>query len=283
MNCGVLIFAHNTLDVDYISLAILAGGLAKKHLNVSVSLAADHDTIESLKLLDRYKLALSIFENIIEIESLPSTNSRQLFDGAISKKTSFKNNTRASAWDITPYERTLLIDSDFLIFSDTLSNFWHYDSSFMIGSSINDINGNRCGILDKQISDEGGRLRWATTIMFTKNSESKIHFDLVRHIKENYNLYSELYNFDYRIFRNDIAFSIAKHICDGFIYNDENCLPPILTVQDKDLIFKATNDGIIILVQDFRSMIAAKISNSDIHIMNKASIARNYNDILRLL
>jgi hypothetical protein len=38
MTKGVLIFAHNSPDVDYGLMATIAGGLAKKNLGVPVSL-----------------------------------------------------------------------------------------------------------------------------------------------------------------------------------------------------------------------------------------------------
>ena len=45
MTKGVLIFAHNSTAVDYGMMAVIAGGLAKKHLKVPVSLVADTGTL----------------------------------------------------------------------------------------------------------------------------------------------------------------------------------------------------------------------------------------------
>jgi hypothetical protein len=285
MNCGVLIFAHNSRDVDYALMAIIAGGLAKYHLNVPVSLVTDQSTIDWLKESDQYSKAENLFDQIIMVDRPSTENIRRTTDGDASKKVPFITDNRSSAWDLTPYDRTLLIDSDYLIFSSTLSEYWNYDSSFMISSAMNDLRGDRKGVLDSWVSDEGIPLYWATNIMFTKNQESKLYFDLVKSIKENYQIYAEIYRFDSRIYRNDIAFSIAKHIVEGFVALSTNNLPPILTAQDKDLIAAVHKSGLTMLIQDTLSnnMILGDFSNRDIHVMNKQAIVRSATDLLEKL
>jgi hypothetical protein len=285
MNCGVLIFAHNSRDVDYALMSIVAGSLAKQHLNVPVSLVTDKSTIDWLKESDQYSKAESLFDQIIIVDRPNTDNVRRLNDGTESKTVPFINANRSSAWDITPYDRTLLIDSDYLIFSNTLSEYWHYNSSFIISSAMNDVRGDRKGILDSWTSAEGMPLYWATTIMFTKNQESKLYFDLVKSIKENYQTYAEIYRFDSRTYRNDIAFSVAKHIIEGFVTTQSQTLPPILTAQDKDLIAAVHKSGLTMLIRDTLSsnMILGKFSNRDIHVMNKQAIVRSAADLLEKL
>jgi hypothetical protein len=266
-------------------MSIVAGSLAKYQLNVPVSLVTDKSTVDWLKESDQYSKAESLFDQIILVDRPNTDNSRRLNDGAESKTVPFINANRSSAWDLTPYDRTLLIDSDYLIFSNTLSEYWNCDSSFMISSAMNDIRGDRKGILDSWVSDEGIPLYWATTIMFTKNQESKLYFNLVKSIKENYQIYAEIYRFDSRIYRNDIAFSIAKHIIEGFVTTPKQNLPPILTAQDKDLIAAVHKSGLKMLIQDTLSnnMILGNFSNRDIHVMNKQAIVRSAADLLEKL
>jgi len=285
MNCGVLIFAHNSRDVDYALMSIVAGGLAKNYLKVPVSLVTDQSTVNWLKESNRYSQAKSLFDQIIIVDRPNTDNIRRLNDGAESKTVPFINANRSSAWDLTPYDRTLLIDSDYLIFSSALSEYWNYDSSFMIASAMNDVRGDRKGTLDSWVSTEGIPLYWATAIMFTKNQESKLYFDLVKSVKENYQTYAEIYRFNSRTYRNDIAFSIAKHIIEGFVTAQTQNLPPILTAQDKDLIAVAREAGLTMLIQDTLSdnMILGNFSNRDIHIMNKQAIIRSANNLLEML
>lgn len=285
MTKGILIYAHNSRAIDYALMSVISGGLAKKYLNVPVSLVTDKFTIEWMKTSDLFDKANSVFENIIIVDKPQTNNSRRLHDGIDNTIVPFINSNRSSAWDITPYERTLLIDSDFLIFSNRLSEFWDIDEDLLISESINDIYDNdRIGYHDRYVSDVGVKLYWATTVMFTKNEKTKIFFELVKHIKDNYQYYADTYRFDNKQFRNDIAFSIAKHILDGFNQSNSINLPPVLTLLDKDVLHEVKNKLIVLISPRCDSnFCAAAISDIDIHVMNKQSIIRNKDALLELI
>lgn len=285
MSYGIVIFAHNSAEIDYALTAIIAGNLAKNQLNVPVTLITDSPTVEWLRQSNMHNVALSVFESIIETDKPVTNNKRQLFDGTTSSTVPFVNANRSDVWDLTPYDRTLLIDSDFLIFSNTLSNYWDVQESFMISPAMKDIIGNRVGVLDKHVSNEGIPLLWATTIMFTKDQYSKQFFDLVKHIKANYQTYGDIYRFDSRMYRNDIAFSIASHIIHGFSPSSQIYLPPILTAQGTDLIHSVHDNGLRLLVNDMQTnqFLICNVSNSDIHIMNKQAIVRSASQLLEIV
>lgn len=285
MNKGILIFAHNSFEIDYALMAMVSGKLAKKSLSVPVSLATDKSTISWMKMSEIYDQANTIFDKIIEIEEVKEENFRKLHDGDEGKKIPFKNANRLSAWDITPYDRTLLVDSDFLIFTDRLNSFWEVEEDVMISTKMNDICGpERIGYHDRYVSDTGVHLYWATTVMFTKNEKSKLFFDLVAHVKQNYDYYSILYGFDARQYRNDISFSVAKHILDGFQTKIENSLPPIYTTIDKDILISVNKDKLLFLVTQSldSNYTALTVSDLDIHVMNKQSLIRNAKQLLEL-
>jgi hypothetical protein len=286
MTNGCLIFAHNNRQVDYSLLAIIAGGLAKKNLGVPVSLVTDTSTVDWMTEYGSLPKAKEVFDNIIIAERPVTNNMRKLNDGTESSTIPFINANRYSAWELSPYERTLLIDSDFLIFSNDLNQYWNSTESLLIGHSMNDLRGDRVGELDKNISETGVHMYWATTVMFTKNSETKLFFDLVEHIKVNYKYYSDLYRFNPLQYRNDIAFSVAKHILDGYENTNSICLPPINTVIDKDILCDVDNTKLTFLINDpvvQEKFIAISTKDRDVHIMNKQSIIRNSKKLLELI
>lgn len=287
MTRGVLIFAHNNREVDYALLSLISGGLAKKHLRVPVSLATDKTTIEWCKESVIYEKMIDVFDKIIEVEKPLTDNKRNLHDGAESKSVPFVNTNRYSAWDITPYQRTLLLDSDYLVFSSKFSAFWDVDESVMIAPAMQDIyNSNRIGYHDRYISDTGTSLYWATTVMFTKDNESKLFFDLVQYIRDNYQYYADLFRFDSRQFRNDIAFSIAKHILDGFQYTNKFNLPPVLTIQDRDMLYDVSENEKLtfFIATDYnKNYVLSSTKGLDLHIMNKQSVIRNKDKFLALI
>jgi hypothetical protein len=286
MKKGILIYAHNSRAVDYALMSVISGGLARKYLNVPASLVTDPSTVEWMRKSNILEKATDVFENLIVVDRPQTDNTRKLSDGESSNIVPFLNSNRSSAWDITPYDRTLLIDSDFLIFSNRLSEYWDVDADVMIGESINDICDNaRLGYHDSYISDVGVKLYWATTVMFTKNQTGKLFFDTVNLIKENYQYYADVFRFDGRQFRNDIAFSIAKHILDGYEETPHSNLPSVLTLLDKDILHSVDGNRLTVLTSPKldSNFCAASITGLDLHVMNKQSIHRNKDNLLELI
>jgi hypothetical protein len=87
MKQGALIFAHNNRDIDYALMAIISGGLAKKHLAIPVSLATDNTTIAWMRQSGIYQKAIEVFDKIIEVEKPVTGNTRKLHDGVENNKT----------------------------------------------------------------------------------------------------------------------------------------------------------------------------------------------------
>lgn len=287
MNKGVILFAHNSREVDYSLLAIISGGLAKKYLEVPVSVITDQSTVDWMKESKTISTAESVFDNIIVVDRPTENNSRLLHDGDDRKVIPFINYNRSSVFELTPYDKTLMLDSDYFIFSKTISQYWDLEDPVLISKTMKDARGFEIGFLDKFVSETGPHMYWATTVMFDKSPESKIFFDLVDHVKENYRHYANVYRFDDRTYRNDIAFSVAKHILDNFITDNDNCLPEILTMTDKDRLELVTdNRNLVFSVKDISSddrYFALSINGQDIHIMNKQSIIRNKDFLLKLI
>jgi len=287
MSKGIVIIAHNSEKLDYGILALISGGLAKKNLNLPVSLITDAGTVSWLKTTNDFNFFGKIFENIIEVEKPFTDNVRNLHDGFFSQTVPFINSNRSSVYDLTPYDETLLIDSDFFIFTDSLNNFWNLDFDIAMAHSMDDIVGNRIGILDKYVSEVGIHLFWATTVMFKKNKNSQLFFNLVGFIKENYKYYSDLFRFDHRQYRNDISFSIAVHILNGYSTSEFITLPKIFTIQDKDIIDSVDDRGRIKVLldkpDDCGNFLASSIKDRDVHIMNKQSVIRHKDSFLKLI
>lgn len=287
MTRGALIFAHNSRDVDYAMCAIIAGGLAGKNLNIPVSLVTDDSTVEWMKTSGSYNRAETIFDKIILVEKPVTNNKRKLHDGATANIVPFVNSNRSNAWDLTPYDETLLLDSDYLIFSDTLNQYWDLADNVLISTAMNDIQGDRKSFLDNHVSETGVHLYWATTVMFKKNEQSKLFFDLVDNVKNNYSYFSDIYRFSNSQFRNDIAFSVAKHILDGFETDTKENLPPVLTTIDKDILHSVCEKTgkLTFLISNAPAdrFYLASTCGIDVHIINKQSIIRNSNNLLELI
>jgi hypothetical protein len=279
MTQGCLLFAHNG-TLDYGSQAVLAAKLAIKHLKVPVSLVTDQSTLDSIN--SKFDGPLP-FDQIILVDRPLATNFRKLkgIDGLVE----FNNGNRSSAWDLTPYDRTLVIDTDFLIFSDRLNQYWDSSYDFLITPGMLELQEELVSAKEHKLSDTTINLLWATNIMFTKCPETKLIFDLVNYIRQEYQYYANLYDFYGGQFRNDFAFSIACHILSGHggdpIYGE---LPVPLFFIDSDNILDVKENGQInFLIQTRRlEPLLVRTLDQDVHIMNKQSILDNLEKFMRL-
>jgi hypothetical protein len=267
MSKGILIFAFNNDEIDYVKLAGFSASRAKKFLKVPVSIVTD----EKSSLL----IECSVFDKIIVDESKSYT--RRTFrdgDSEISK-TIWKNTHRSSAYDLTPYDETLVIDVDYIVNSSLLSYCWNQPNDFLIYKNSLDISQWRG--TPKHVSDYGIPFYWATVFYFKKTAEVKALFSIVENIKNNWQYYKFLYQIDSAIFRNDHAFSIAIHMLNGFSDGDfAKALPGKLFYSlDRDYLVKNKERDFYFLIQDKKNQhFPLKVSNLDLHIMNKYSLLR---------
>jgi hypothetical protein len=282
MTQGCLIFAYNG-DIDYGSQAVVAAALAQKNLKVPVSVVTNIATHKAMTK----KFTTLPFDKIILTDAPNTKNLRKLNNGQKSATLiSFANGNRSSAWELTPYDRTLIIDSDFLVLSNTLSQYWDSKESFLINPGMIDLTQIDKDPKDYLISNYSIKLLWATNIMFSKNAEAKLAFDLAIHVKENYAYYAAQYHFDPVQFRNDYAFSIACHILGGHgtaQWHGE--LPCPVFIRDVDDIHAITNEQITFILKDYTKPDNSLITHTkqqDVHIMNKHSIIDNLPALLTL-
>lgn len=285
MSQGILMYAHNSRVIDYIKLAALSGGLAKKYLQQSVSLVTDATTLSWAKESNLNDILNCTFDNVIVIDKPKLDNQRNLYDGNRKETVPFFNANRSSAYDLTPYDQTLLIDCDYFIFSDLLNNYWNLELA--ISQGVRDIcNTSRMQYHDRYVSDTGVKMYWATCVMFKKNEMSKSFFNLVADIKKNYSRYADIYRFDPRMYRNDIAFSLAKHVHNGFVQDNNESLPEILTTIDKDILYDVDETKklkFLVSTEYYSNYVPTAINGVDVHIMNKQSVTRNFDKLIKLI
>lgn len=251
MNNGVVIFGHNSKQVDYVKLADISARLVNANLKVPVTLITDS---ESLAITAS---PLSNIDNLIVIDK-PNTHNTRVLTGTV---TEFINTNRYLAYKYSPYDRTLLIDSDFLILTNKLNSYWESSQEFLITESMH-VLGGTLSTVDSQLSPTTIPMRWATAIMFSKTEYVETIFKTVEYVKDNWFYFTDLYNMPPRNFRNDFAFTIANHIVNGFVPTDNFLPSPIMSMENQPLekleINKATINNISI--------------TSDIHVMDKHSI-----------
>jgi len=275
MSNGVLCFANNNGKVDYLKQAIFLATRVKKYLQLPISLVTSNK-----KDFDHlYSDQRDLFDKIIESDS-QDHNSKRYYDGSNHYETlQFKNAGRIDSFDITPYDKTLVLDTDYVICNESFKKAFESVADFQIYRHGIDLCDWRKLPEFKYINDTGIAFYWATCFCFAKTKETKIFFDLMKHIKNNWLHYSQVYNLGSRNFRNDHIFSIAIHIMNGFQEGEwAKTLPgTMFYTLDRDLIYKLNEDNLTFLVEkENRSgeYILVSTNKSNVHVMNKFSLAR---------
>jgi hypothetical protein len=271
MSKGVLLFALNNSEIDYIKLAEDTAKRVNKFLNVPVSIVTDSSSALTISNKD-------LFDSIIIVEN-ESYHLKRFSDGEKIAKSQWKNSHRNSSFDLSPYDDTLVVDVDYVINSDLLSYCWEQPHDFLIYKQFFDI-GQRKDISEfTYISDYSVPFYWATVFFFRKTPEVEQFFALVSHIKSNWQYYKFIFQIRSSSFRNDFAFSIAIHIMNGYSSGDfaKNLPGKLFYILDRDILVKKKDRDFYFLLEKENKngeYIPAKISNNDVHIMNKYSLIR---------
>jgi hypothetical protein len=274
MSKGAFLIARNNGHIDYVKQAVFLAKRIKKYLNIPVTVATD--SADYLK--DSFDI--QIFDQIISLDYTNESNLRYFFDGALTKKTaSFKNNNRASVYDLSPYDETLLMDTDYIISNSLLKTVFDSSADFLIYKKSNDIAKVRDECEFDKISDTSVDFYWATVVYFRKTDTNRTFFNLVSHIEQEWNHYRRVYQITSSLFRNDFAFSIAIHIMNGFQSgNFAQQLPgSMMYTTDKDVLYKMTEDEMMFLIEKkdyLGEYTALKTKGQTIHVMNKLSLNR---------
>lgn len=290
MSRGLVFFGINNSRVNYLQLAIIAASFAKKNLGreISTCLITDEDTLTSApgNLRD-------YFDHVVKMDAEERfENTRQYKDTRYyTFNDRFRNETRSNVYDLSPYDETLLVDSDYLICSDTLNHVWGSTEDVMINRDAISLYHDPLNGDEYRLNSYGIRMYWATLIYFKKSDKARELFKLVEHIKENWDFYKLTYDFPGSLFRNDYAFSIAIHILNGGVDDANNFpslpCPKILTALDTDQFYKINGPkDVTMFANDKREnwrFTAVRLKGVDVHCMNKLSILNNTTEIMETL
>jgi len=271
MKQGVVLFAFNNSSIDYVKQAVYCAKRVKQYLNLPVQLITD--------TVDYLESEYPFYKNYIDVVShiaAPINNSVKTFNDGLyaSKKLEWKNSSRNSVYELSVFDKTIVIDTDLFVSNDKLLACFDTNEDFMIANHYNLVNQGTELSFDR-VSDKTIPMYWATILYFTKSNTAKTVFDLVEHIKENYNYYRTVYDITESKFRNDFAFSITMHMMRGFENSTEwpKQLPSDMWVStDNDILIDVNNNVIKLLAHKSYDYLPVKFTDATVHIMNKFSL-----------
>ena len=221
---GVLLFAFNTNAVNYVQIADQAARLVHHTLNLPVTLVTDSKAIT--KHIDHTIMVKNTFQNVRK---------------GYANLTPWRNGDRYQAYTLSPYDQTILIDSDYLMLDQSLSSLLDVCADYQIMCTNQCLTKTSSRLIDITSIDQV----WATAIVFNRTDKSQRLFNLVGRIQRNYTYYRKLYNIRATNFRNDFAFAIANNIING--YTQDNMIPwSMLTAENTITSIEQMNNSLII-------------------------------------
>lgn len=221
---GVLLFAFNTDTVDYYNMAITTAKRVNHFLNLPVTVVTDSSVNPNNY---EYK-----FHNVFIIEP-DRTN--------VKGKNVWINKGRYQAYELTPYDETIILDTDYLINSNKLLDIFELNQNFICHNNTHFLF--HPDNHQEQISATMYNTLWATVIGFKKTDTTKQLFECIKMVQENYKHYAQLYNMYTLMFRNDYAISIAHRIINGHCEDTSNYIPWSLVHAGSDISISKLSDS----------------------------------------
>lgn len=190
MTTGALIFARNNEQIDYVAMARWSARNIERHLGIPTHIITDEDSA--------------------------SANTRYFNDiGTVT----WHNLNRMDAYCLSPWDRTLVLDADYVVASDQLKSLLDADQDFLAHRWAYDVTG--CNNFEglNYFGDNCMPMWWATVMMFRKSQHAELIFNCMQMIRDNWSHYRALYKNSKITYRNDHALSIALGIVNGHTLN----------------------------------------------------------------
>jgi hypothetical protein len=243
---GVVVFAFNT-DVDYVTIADRTSRLINHSLGLPVTLITDADSDPKFD-----------YDQVIRVNPQGNTTRTDLNDFVVT----WKNFGRYLAYELSPYEETVLVDTDYVVLDDSLNTLFSIPFDYRLMHHNTNPDNTDYGTM----GETSLPFVWATVILFRKSPRAQMLFSLVGRIQRNYNYYRALYNIQARNYRNDYAFAIANNILNGYNLNIDQSIPwSMFTVDKKIKQIQLTNTQVRIYHEDT----AVVTPYQNIHVMDK--------------
>ena len=259
MTTGALIFAFNNEKTDYVAMAAWSARNIHRHLDIPVAVVTDHE----------HHAELSMFDQVIFAE--PASGGTRNFEDYGANVT-WHNASRPDAYNLTPWNNTLLLDADYIVASDQLRLACQAGKDLQAYTRSIDAHGGRD--LDS-FGNPAMIMSWATVIQFQKCETAKYIFDCMHMIRENWKHYRDIYHIHSSTYRNDYSLSIAINIVNGHMpHTDHNSiLGALLNVYPGDTLTETHEDCYrVAWVSANGKRHHVDLANQDLHAMGKRDL-----------
>lgn len=269
MTVGVLFYAKNNGIYDYLKQAEVAAAMVRNIMKVPVGIVYDEK--------DDFENDKGLFDETIAV-NFEEGNIRKYTDGNIYN---YFNIDRLDCFEISPFDETIVLDTDYLVQNDTLNQLWGFQIPLLMNSATRQATQWEEGPLNEVIAIGYPKLYWFTACYFhKKDSFVRDFYELCKEIQINYAYYSATYGMGVKLIRNDFIVSIASHIIGGTSHRYIKPLPvehinswedEILDIKYRRMTLCNPNDPWPVVLR-----------NRNIHLVRKDQIENNHEKFLEI-
>ena len=263
MSKGVLLFARDTETRSYTKMAEYCAKKIRQHLNLPVTLVTDHDA----------KIDTNVFDHVVRVDTETDKQARRLTGETPAE--AWRNFNRYAAYELSPYDETILLDTDYICNSSRLLQLFTMNQPFLCHRRRIYLGSQPPSEVETYGRDN--EMYWATVVYFKKGLEAESVFRMMQMIQQNYDHYAKIYRFSVSPYRNDFAISIAINTVYGHIMTPEVEIPwPLMNVEFTTDIKKISDSSYEI---NFDKPIDGDLKRfkittyqQDLHILNKDAL-----------
>lgn len=202
MTTGALIFAYNNSRVDYLAMAQWSAKNIQRHLGIPTAVVTDRIEAKSMP-------------EFAQVINKPTQGSNYRYFHEYNKSLEWHNKNRMDAYQLSPWDQTLVLDADYIVASNTLSTVLESPRDFLAHRWAHDITGMNNFEANNFFGNYRMPMWWATVMMFRRGAEAETIFAIMNMVKLNWAHYCALYANTNSTYRNDHALSIALNLVNG--------------------------------------------------------------------
>jgi hypothetical protein len=255
MTTGAVIFAYNNDAVDYVSMAEWSARRVQQYLDIPVTLITDSEIHDS------------VFDRIIHVDCAKG-NTRYYPD--YSDNFPWYNMDRCNALELSPYDRTLVIDADYVVNGADLKLMLDHGPDFACHRTAYDVAGQQ--YLNPTFGAYAMPQWWATVMIFARTSATRYIFDSMRMVRENWRHYCDIYHIHRSSFRNDYALSIALGLVTGHSLVTQDIPWSLLSVTHEHKLEQIEHDTWRVIFREKNRLQYMVLRGIDFHAMGKHTL-----------
>ena len=260
MTTGVLIFAFNNEHVNYLDMARWSAKNIHRHLNVPVCVVTDIEQAHHCAEIDK----------VVLIERPTSGHTRYFKD--YKKLAIWHNTTRVNAYDLTPWDQTLVLDADYVVASNQLQMLFDIDQDFLAHRWSHDVSGQLAFNDNNWFGIYRMPMWWATVMIFRRSKKAQLIFESMQMIRDNWEHYRQLYHIGESTYRNDYSLSIAQSLVDGHCLDSPGIPWSLPTVTQETKLEQVDTDTYKIYYDSSDNKTKWLLLQQDFHAMGKQSL-----------